>query len=95
MPEVARHEPQGALDGGADGLAAYRQIVPRLPALLQPEGIAVLELGVGQDREVAALAGESGLTATTRPDLAGIARAMVLQSFSGMKKAFGTRAGAG
>ncbi|HEY3848579.1 MAG TPA: peptide chain release factor N(5)-glutamine methyltransferase [Acetobacteraceae bacterium] len=95
MPEVARHEPQGALDGGADGLAAYRQIVPCLLALLQPEGVAVLELGASQDREVAALAGDSGLAATTRPDLAGIARAMVLQSVSGMQKAFGTRAGAG
>jgi release factor glutamine methyltransferase len=95
MPEVARHEPQGALDGGADGLAAYRQIVPCLPALLRPEGMVVLELGAGQAQEVAAIAGDSGLAATTRPDLAGIARAMVLQSVSGMKKPFGTGAGAG
>ena len=67
MPEVARHEPQGALDGGADGLAAYRRILPALAALLQPEGVAVLELGVGQAETVSALARESGLVATTRP----------------------------
>jgi release factor glutamine methyltransferase len=95
MQEVARHEPKGALDGGADGVAAYRRIVPSLSALLQPMGVAVLEVGVGQAHAVAALAEETGLTATTRPDLTGIARAVVLQSASGMKKAFGTRAGAG
>ncbi len=95
MPEVARHEPQRALDGGADGLAAYRRIVPCLPVLLQPDGVAVLELGIGQAQAVAALAAESGLTATTRPDLAGIARVTVLHSARGMKKAFGRGAGAG
>ena len=95
MPEVARHEPAGALDGGADGLAAYRRIVPSLPALLQPDGVAVLELGTARPTAVAALAAESGLAATTRPDLAGIARALVLQSASGMKKPFGTGPGAG
>ncbi len=95
MPEVARHEPNGALDGGADGLAAYRRIIPALPALVRPHGIAVLEVGVGQSQAVATLAEAAGLAATTRPDLAGIARVVVLQSASGMKKAFGTSAGAG
>jgi release factor glutamine methyltransferase len=95
MPEVARHEPHGALDGGADGLIAYRRIVPALAALLQPEGVAVLEVGIGQAQAVAMLAADSGLAATTRPDLSGIARAVVLQSALGMKKAFGTGAAAG
>ena len=95
MPEVARHEPQAALDGGADGTAVYRRIVPSLLSLLRSEGVAVLELGVGQARTVAALAEEAGLVATTRPDLAGIPRALVLQSASGMKKPFGTGPGAG
>jgi release factor glutamine methyltransferase len=95
MPEVARHEPTGALDGGADGLAAYRHIVASLPALLQPDGVAVLELGAGQAGSVAALTADVGLAATTRPDLAGIARALVLQSASGMKKPFGMGPGAG
>jgi len=95
VPEVARHEPQGALDGGADGLTAYRRIVPCLSALLRPEGVAVLELGSGQARAVTALAAESGLDATTRLDLAGISRAIVLQLASGEKKPFGSGAGAG
>ncbi len=95
MPEIAHHEPPGALDGGADGLVAYRRIVASLPALLQPGGVAVLELGVGQAPAVVALAAEAGLAATTRPDLAGIARAVVLQSASCMKKAFGMGAAAG
>jgi release factor glutamine methyltransferase len=95
MTEVARYEPTAALDGGADGLSAYRRIIPRLPDLLQPDGMAVLELGAGQAAALASLAGELGLSATTRPDLAGIARAMILQLPSGPKKAFGTAAGAG
>jgi release factor glutamine methyltransferase len=95
MPEVAHHEPQRALDGGAEGLAAYRRIIPSLPALLQPEGVAVLELGSGQAQAVMALAAECGLGATTRPDLAGNSRAIVLQLASGVKKPFGSGAGAG
>jgi release factor glutamine methyltransferase len=95
MPEVARHEPGSALDGGADGLEAYRHIIATLPALLRPHGVAVLELGAGQAGSVAALAADVGLAATTRPDLAGIARALLLQSASCMKKPFGTGPGAG
>ena len=95
MPEVACHEPRGALDGGVDGLGAYRRIVASLPALLQPGGVAVLELGIGQAPAVAALATDSGMIATTRPDLIGIARAVVLQSARSMQKQFGTEPGAG
>jgi release factor glutamine methyltransferase len=94
MPEVARHEPRGALDGGADGLAAYRRLVPALPSLLQPEGVAVVELGIGQAPAVATIAEKSGLIATTRPDLAGIPRAMVLRPAAAAKKPFGTKASA-
>jgi hypothetical protein len=57
--------------------------------------VAVLELGVGQAQAVVTLAAEAGLTAATRPDLAGIARAVMLQSASVMKKAFGTEPRAG
>ena len=95
MQEVACHEPRTALDGGADGLLAYRRIVPSLPLLLQERGVAVLELGAGQAQAVAALAGGCGLVAATRPDLTGIPRALVLQSVSAAKKPFGTEAGAG
>lgn len=90
MPEVRRHEPATALDGGADGLAAYRQVIATLCCVLPPDGVAVLELGIGQDSAVAALAAHAGLAATTRPDLAGIARAMVLTWTAPRKKPFGT-----
>ena len=95
MPEVAGYEPASALDGGADGLSAYRHVLPLLPQLLQPDGVAVLELGIGQGPRVAALARESGLIAITRPDLAGIPRALVLESATEAKKPFGTKASAG
>lgn len=77
-PEVARYEPRLALDGGGDGLDAYRAIVALLPALLgQGSGFA-LELGRGQFAPVRALAQEAGLTALSgRVDLAGIDRVLV------------------
>lgn len=84
MPEVVRHEPARALDGGADGLTAYRAIVAALPALLAPSGVAVLELGQGQAAAVTALAREGGLVAgDVRVDLGGVARALVLRCGAG------------
>jgi release factor glutamine methyltransferase len=83
MPEVAGHEPARALDGGPDGLAAYARVTASLPGLLAPEGVAILELGAGQEHAVVALATQASLIhITTRPDLAGIGRALVLGSTS-------------
>ena len=80
MPEVARYEPRRALDGGGDGLAAYRAILADLPRLLAPEAVAVVELGQGQEPAVTALAAAAGLVATDRErDLAGIVRAVALR----------------
>ncbi|HET8997704.1 MAG TPA: peptide chain release factor N(5)-glutamine methyltransferase [Acetobacteraceae bacterium] len=90
MPEVARHEPASALDGGADGLDAYRLIIPELPRLLSPQGVAVLELGAGQAQAVAGLARQAGLASGTQDDLAGVPRALLLANRSAMKKPFGT-----
>ncbi|HYD72835.1 MAG TPA: peptide chain release factor N(5)-glutamine methyltransferase [Candidatus Binatia bacterium] len=74
-PEVARFEPRLALDGGADGLDAYRAIIPRLPRLLRPGGLFALEVGKGQAEAVTALAQVHGLsTEPPRRDLAGIPR---------------------
>ncbi len=79
MPEVSRHEPASALDGGPDGLDAYREIVGELPRLLAPGGIAVLELGQGQAPAVARLAAAAGLhVLREKQDLGGIARALLL-----------------
>src|SRR5262249_19635503 len=47
-PEVARFEPRLALDGGVDGLAAYRALAPAITRLLAPTGIAAVEVGAGQ-----------------------------------------------
>ena len=81
MPEVARHEPASALDGGADGLDAYRRIIADLPRLLAPRGVAVLELGAGQQAAVEALAKAAGLTPKAcRADLGGVPRALVLRA---------------
>ncbi|MDP3418070.1 peptide chain release factor N(5)-glutamine methyltransferase [Falsiroseomonas sp.] len=79
MPEVARHEPALALDGGADGLVAYRALAKALPHLLVPGGIAVLELGQGQRGMVESLALDAGLGLLGyRKDLGGVERALIL-----------------
>jgi release factor glutamine methyltransferase len=81
MPEVAAHEPRAALDGGADGLAAYRAIIGELPRLLAPGGAAILELGQGQAESVTAIAVAVGFAAPAlRADLGGIARALTLRT---------------
>lgn len=74
-PEVARFEPRLALDGGPDGLDAYRAIVARLPRLLKSGGWFALEVGRGQAEAAEALASAAGLsTEAPRRDLAGIPR---------------------
>ncbi len=76
-PEVAHFEPRSALDGGSDGLDAYRALLPRLPRLLNPDGQAVLEIGAGQAESVTALAAEADLQCLDlHHDLAGIARCL-------------------
>jgi release factor glutamine methyltransferase len=81
MPDVALYEPASALDGGPDGLREYARLIPTLPALLAPGGLACLELGAGQSPATTALARAAGFTLiTTRPDLAGIPRALLLSS---------------
>ncbi|QIB33204.1 peptide chain release factor N(5)-glutamine methyltransferase [Ancylobacter pratisalsi] len=77
--EVRVHDPLLALDGGPDGLIAYRAIADALPDLLAPGGHAILELGIGQQDAVAALLTARGLPpiGPAHRDLAGIARALV------------------
>ncbi len=47
-PEVSRHDPLGALDGGDDGLDGYRSIIAGVGAVLAPGGWLALEIGMGQ-----------------------------------------------
>ncbi len=51
-PEVREFEPRLALDGGRDGLDAYRRLVPQLARCLEPDGLACLEFGAGQAQPV-------------------------------------------
>lgn len=77
-PEVLRHDPALALDGGLDGLDAYRTIVAALAHLLTPAGIALLEIGHDQAEDVGAIVGGAGLRQVElRRDLAGRARCFV------------------
>jgi len=78
MPEVARHEPRRALDGGEDGFDAYRTILPNLKRHLEPDGMAILEVGAGQASYATDLALEAGLDVSVRSDLRNIPRAIVL-----------------
>ncbi len=78
MPDVADHEPAGALFAGADGLADYRRIIPDLPRLLAPGGAAVLEIGHRQRASVSELAEAAGFAAACRQDLGGRDRALLL-----------------
>jgi release factor glutamine methyltransferase len=78
-PEVKGFDPPEALDGGPDGLDAYRRILPAISAILAPAGLAVLEVGAGQMDDVSALAADNGLAELgRRRDLAGIERALML-----------------
>ena len=76
-PEVREHDPRHALDGGADGLAAYRAIAADAPRLLRPGGYLVVEIGAGQEHGVIGVFAAASLAITdTRHDLSGIRRAL-------------------
>ncbi len=83
--DVRDHDPRLALDGGADGLDAYRAITAQAAALLAPDGVLIFEVGYDQSTQVGALIHAAGLTLSSSPkaDLGGIYRAVV-----GRKTAF-------
>ena len=76
--EVRDYDPLGALDGGADGLDAYRALIPQAARLLAPGGALVVEAGQGQSGDIRELIDAAGLTSEWPPraDLAGIRRAV-------------------
>lgn len=76
--EVRLHDPALALDGGQDGLDAYRAIAADLQRLLVPGGAVVFELGAGQEADVAKILQAEGLVLSgpARCDLAGVPRAL-------------------
>lgn len=75
--EVVGHEPAGALFAGRDGLDDYRRIVPELPRLLAPGGIAAIEIGYRQGDAVMALVRDAGLPVRLVHDLGNRARCVV------------------
>ncbi|SFF78531.1 release factor glutamine methyltransferase [Novosphingobium sp. CF614] len=77
---VRDHEPHGALFAGPEGLDAYRVLVPQLPALLAPGGVAVVEIGHRQAEPVGAIGAAAGLAAHLHRDLAGRPRVLVFSA---------------
>ncbi|MBB5053236.1 release factor glutamine methyltransferase [Afipia massiliensis] len=77
--DVRDHDPHLALDGGADGLDAYRVITPQAAALLAPGGVLIFEVGYDQSTQVGALMRAAGLTlwSSPRADLGGTFRAVM------------------
>jgi len=79
-PDVRDYEPAGALFAGADGLDAYRVLIPQLPGLLEPEGVACLEIGAAQAGPVSEIAEAAGFAVELFHDLEGRPRVMQLIS---------------
>ena len=59
-PEVREHDPHLALDGGPDGLQAYRELAPEIRRILKPDGIFAVEIGWDQGRAVRDLFAAAG-----------------------------------
>ena len=76
--EVRDHDPHRALDGGTDGLDAYRALIPQAARLLAHQGALVVEVGHGQSGDIEGLMTAAGLTLErpAKADLAGIRRAV-------------------
>jgi release factor glutamine methyltransferase len=79
--EVRDFDPRLALDGGADGLEAYRHVAAHAQRLLRPGGHLIVELGAGQEADVTAImsAAELASQGPARRDLNGIPRALTMQ----------------
>lgn len=77
-PEVAVHEPRGALAGGGDGLDCYRRMAADVVRLLAPRGMAAVEIGVGQAEAVCAIFTRAGVNGTAvRRDLSSVERCVI------------------
>ena len=77
-PDVSRFEPRAALDGGPDGLTAYRGLAELLPGLLKKGGHALLEIGLGQAQAMGTLFPKLEIVRIA-PDLVGIPRCVILR----------------
>ena len=76
--EVKDYDPILALDGGNDGLNAYRSIIPRLKNLVKSDGKIFVEIGRGQENSVSEIALQHGLLSIDyKRDLSNIIRVIV------------------
>lgn len=77
---VRLYDPLLALDGGTDGLAAYRQLSRILSRLLCPQGAVFFEIGQGQAADVCALMAENDFSCEQKfKDLSGITRVLMFR----------------
>lgn len=78
-PDVRNHDPRAALDGGPDGLLAYRAIAADVARFLAPGGWLAVEIGTDQAEAVSALLAVHGLkvAGAPHPDLAGRPRVVM------------------
>jgi release factor glutamine methyltransferase len=77
--DVIAHEPHGALFAGPDGLDDCRALAPLLVGQIAPGGVACIEIGATQAKDVGALLAGCGLPAEVRRDLAGRDRCLVVR----------------
>jgi len=79
-PDVRHYDPWQALDGGCDGLEAYRILAPTVSRQLAAGGCAAIECGQGQARDIVDLFSAAGVpVARLVADLAGIVRCLVIR----------------
>lgn len=74
LQREVRYEPETALYGGSDGLYFYRELFPRWKNKLKKGGVFAVEIGDGQEKEVAELVEKEGFTPRFIHDLNGIGR---------------------
>jgi len=79
-PDVWDFEPSQALFAGPDGLDVYRVLVPQLPTLLAPGGVACVEIGASQADAVTSISRSAGLDAAVHRDLAGRTRVVEMST---------------
>jgi release factor glutamine methyltransferase len=77
-PGVREYEPDEALFAGQSGLEAYRALAPELPRLLNPGGLAAVEIGHDQAKSVKPLLTANGLSSVVAKDMADRPRALLL-----------------
>ncbi len=86
--EVRDHDPRLALDGGTDGLDAYRAIAAGAARVVKPGGLVAAEIGIGQERDLDAIMSDAGFgRIAERRDLGGVLRALAYRRHDGSRLA--------